>query len=150
MDIDPSNSANGASAPPKKPNGVPSHTPPGVVSLDYNEDEAGRADTALLQRRREVIVLIQQLCVMGKGVQWPSRMQLFKMLVDRGVLHALQWALTNPEDEQAGLQTIAIAGEILMTLLDHDVNGVREQILRQCEYFAGRGEPDMSLLTLVL
>lgn len=149
MDIDRPDSPNDTSAPPKKPNGVPSHTPPGVVSLDYNEDGMGRADVALLQRRREVIVLIQQLCVMGKGVQLPSRMQLFKMLVDRGVLHALQWALTNPEDEKVGLQTIAIAGEILMTLLDHDVNGVREQVLRQCEYFAGRGEPDSSLLTLM-
>ncbi|KZV75083.1 DUF625-domain-containing protein [Peniophora sp. CONT] len=148
MDVDRPESANSLS-PPKKPNGVPSHTPPGVVSLDYNEDDAGRADVSLLQRRREVIVLIQQLCVMGKGVQLPTRMQLFKMLVDRGVLHALQWALTNPEDEPAGLQTIAIAGEVLMTLLDHDVNGVREQVLRQCEYFAGREEPDLSLLTLL-
>lgn len=145
MDLDPPD----ASAPPKKPNGVPSHTPPGVVSLDYNEDETGRADTKLLKRRREVIVLIQQLCVMGKGVQLPTRMQLFKMLVDRGVLHALHWALTNPEDESSGSQTVAIAGEVLMTLLDHDVNGVREQVLRQCEYFAGRNEQDLSLLTLL-
>ncbi|VDB96798.1 unnamed protein product [Peniophora sp. CBMAI 1063] len=147
LDIDRPESVEGA--PPKKPNRVPSHTPPGVVSLDHHEDEAGRADTALLQRRREVIVLIQQLCVMGKVVQLPSRMQLFKMLVDRGILHALHWALTNPEDEPSGLQTIAIAGEVLMTLLDHDVNGVREQVLRQCEYFASRGEPDLSLLSLL-
>src|SRR3984957_20849696 len=49
--------------------------------------------------RREVVSLIQQLCVMGKNVQLPARMTLFRSLVDRGILVAVQWALSLPEKE---------------------------------------------------
>lgn len=87
--------------------------------------------TQELVRKREVIYLIQQLCVMGKNVQLPARMTLFRTLVDRGILFAVQWALSQPESDLEGLQMIAAAGEILTTLLDHDLNGVRGHVLKQ-------------------
>ncbi|KAI1787622.1 component of IIS longevity pathway SMK-1-domain-containing protein [Ganoderma leucocontextum] len=62
-------------------------------------------------RRREVVFLLQQLCMMGKNVQLPARMALFRALVDRGM--------------------IATSGEIMMALLDHDLNGVRGHVLKQ-------------------
>ncbi|KAI0920771.1 hypothetical protein AcW1_005052 [Taiwanofungus camphoratus] len=84
-----------------------------------------------LMRRREVVFLVQQLCVMGKNVQLPARMALFRTLVDRGILFAVQWALSQPETSGDGRQMIAAAGEILTTLLDHDLNGVRGHVLKQ-------------------
>lgn len=100
-------------------------------------------------RRREVILLIQQLCIMGKNVQLPTRMGLFKTLVDRGIVQPVQWALGQPEGTEFGQQMIAVAGEVLVTLLDHDVNGVREHVVTQCEGFEIRENRDESLLTLL-
>ncbi|KAF8638593.1 hypothetical protein AX17_002134 [Amanita inopinata Kibby_2008] len=90
---------------------------------DMSEDE--------VNLRREVILLVQQLCVMGKNVQLPARMALFRSLVDRGVLFAVQWALGLPEKEEVNKAMISAAGEILSALLDHDLNGVRGHVLKQ-------------------
>ena len=81
--------------------------------------------------RSEVVFLIQQLCVMGKNVQLPARMALFRALVDRGILFAVQWALALPEKEEKSKPIISAAGEILAALLDHDLNGVRGHVLKQ-------------------
>ncbi|OBZ70243.1 hypothetical protein A0H81_09778 [Grifola frondosa] len=84
-----------------------------------------------MSRRREVVFLIQQLCAMGKNIQLPARLALFRTLVDRGILFAVQWALSQPETDEDGRQMIASSGEILTTLLDHDLNGVRGHVLKQ-------------------
>jgi protein phosphatase-4 regulatory subunit 3 len=81
--------------------------------------------------RKEVIVLVQQLCIMGKNVQLPARMALFRALVDRGVLFGVQWALNLPERDTTNKPMINAAGEILVALLDHDLNGVRGHVLKQ-------------------
>ena len=86
---------------------------------------------AEISLRRDVIVLLQQLCVMGKNVQLPARMALFRTLVDRGVLFAIQWALNFPEKDDTNKQMFAAAGEVLTALLDHDLNGVRGHVLKQ-------------------
>ncbi|KAF8592690.1 DUF625-domain-containing protein [Ramaria rubella] len=89
------------------------------------------------ERRKETILLIQQLCLMGKNVQLPARLQLFRTLVDRGVLHAIQWALGRPEPLM-----ISTAGEVLGLLLDHDVNGVRQHVMKQVGV---AGKPSMGV-----
>jgi protein phosphatase 4 regulatory subunit 3 len=81
--------------------------------------------------RKEVITLVQQLCIMGKNVQLPARMALFRALVDRGVLFGVQWALSLPEKDTSNKPMINAAGEILVALLDHDLNGVRGHVLKQ-------------------
>lgn len=86
--------------------------------------------------RRQVILLLQQLCVMGKNVQLPARLALFRSLVDRGVLFAVQWAMGLPEVTEGdspsiNKPTISAGGEILSALLDHDLNGVRGHVLKQ-------------------
>lgn len=101
------------------------------------------------RRRREVILLIQQLCIIGKNVQLPARMGLFQTLVDRGIVQPVQWALGQPEGTEPGQQMISVAGEVLVTLLDHDVNGVREHVVTQCDSFELRQSRDESLLTLL-
>lgn len=84
-----------------------------------------------LSQRKEVILLVQQLCIMGKNVQLAARMALFRTLVDRGILFAVQWALGLPEREPSNRPMISAAGEILISLLDHDLNGVRGHVLKQ-------------------
>jgi protein phosphatase-4 regulatory subunit 3 len=84
-----------------------------------------------VNRRREVVFLIQQLCVMGKNVQLPARMALFRALVDRGILFAVQWALSLSEKDEPSKQLISAGGEIMANLLDHDLHGVRGHVLKQ-------------------
>ncbi|KAJ3849444.1 component of IIS longevity pathway SMK-1-domain-containing protein [Lentinula lateritia] len=86
---------------------------------------------AALELRRSVIFLIQQLCVMGKNVQLPARLALFRTLVDRGVLFAIQWALGLPEKQPVTKTMISAGGEVLAALLDHDLGGVRAHVLKQ-------------------
>ncbi|KAJ3501132.1 hypothetical protein NLJ89_g9480 [Agrocybe chaxingu] len=81
--------------------------------------------------RREVILLLQHLCTMGKNVQMPARMTLFRSLVDRGILFAVQWGLSLPEKVDANRPVISAAGEVLSSMLDHDLNGVRGHVLKQ-------------------
>ncbi|KAH8096612.1 component of IIS longevity pathway SMK-1-domain-containing protein [Cristinia sonorae] len=100
------------------------------TKMDVDTPPVSAAD-AELARRREVVFLIQQLCVMGKNVQLPARMQLFRTLTDRGILFAVQWALGQPEESEEGKSVIAAAGEILTALLDHDLNGVRGHVVKQ-------------------
>lgn len=97
--------------------------------------------------RREVVILIQQLCAMGKNVQLPARMALFRTLVDRGVLFAVQWTFGLDEKEEVSKVVINAAGEILSALLDHDLHGVRGHVHKQAiaierENEAGRIDAD--------
>ncbi|KAH9939250.1 component of IIS longevity pathway SMK-1-domain-containing protein [Epithele typhae] len=98
-------------------------------------EDSSTSDNALpaeeLTRRREVVFLVQQLCMMGKNVQLPARMALFRALVDRGIVFAVQWGLSQPESDEQGRQMIATSGEVMMALLDHDLNGVRGHVLKQ-------------------
>lgn len=96
--------------------------------------------------RRSVVQLIQHLCSMGKNVQLPARMALFRALVDRGVLFVVQWGLSrpNPETNEASRLTIGAAGEILAALLEHDVNGVRGHVLKQVIAIEKEREADKS------
>lgn len=113
-----------------KPNGVAVNgqlTRAGLYAF-ASPDELSEDEKSL---RSEVVLLIQQLCVMGKNVQLPARIQLFRSLVDRGILFAVQWALSLPEKEDKSRPIISTAGEILAALLDHDLSGVRGHVLKQ-------------------
>lgn len=101
------------------------------IKMEVDAPAGASSGDAQQTRRREVVFLIQQLCVMGKNVQLPARMQLFRTLTDRGILFAVQWALGQSEDTEDGKSMIAAAGEILTALLDHDLNGVRGHVVKQ-------------------
>lgn len=91
-------------------------------------DDLSENDVAF---RREVVALIQQLCAMGKNVQLPARLALFRTLVDRGILFAIQWAFSLPEKEDTSKSVVSAAGEITAILLEHDLHGVRGHICKQ-------------------
>ncbi|KAI0686780.1 component of IIS longevity pathway SMK-1-domain-containing protein [Cytidiella melzeri] len=109
---------------------VDASSPKPSGSLSTGSEKAASKEPEL-RLRRDVVLLIQQLCVMGKNVQLPARMALFRTLSDRGILFAVQWALAQPEGDEQGLQMICTGGEILTALLDHDLNGVRGHVLKQ-------------------
>ncbi|KAK2465946.1 hypothetical protein APHAL10511_001587 [Amanita phalloides] len=119
------------SLPPKSANGASNGRAPPARRSSYAFAPPENMSDEEVSIRREVILLVQQLCVIGKNVQLPARMTLFRSLVDRGVLFAVQWALGLPEKEEANKPMISAAGEILSALLDHDLNGVRGHVLKQ-------------------
>ncbi|KIY42881.1 DUF625-domain-containing protein [Fistulina hepatica ATCC 64428] len=92
------------------------------------------------QRRKEqVVFLLQQLCTMGKAVQLAARIALFRSLVDRGMLLIVQWALEEDErpketeeEKCMARRVVSVGGEILWTLIDHDLSGVRAHVMKQC------------------
>jgi protein phosphatase-4 regulatory subunit 3 len=84
-----------------------------------------------IRLRRQVVFLMQQLCAMGKNVQLPARMALFRTLVDRGLLFGVQWALSLSEKDPASRAVIGAGGEVFAALLDHDAFGVRSHVLKQ-------------------
>ncbi|KAL0070111.1 Platinum sensitivity protein [Marasmius tenuissimus] len=118
---------NGKVADPSNP---PASTPPPKPRA-YGYAPSEQLSEEELAHRREVILLIHHLCVMGKGVQLPARMALFRTLVDRGILFAVQWALSLSEKDPISRPMVSAGGEILGTLLDHDLNGVRGHVLKQ-------------------
>jgi len=81
--------------------------------------------------RREVLALIQQLCIMGKNVPLAARVSLFRSLVSRGILFAVQWAFSLSEKDPGSKSTMSVAGEVMSALLEHDLNGVRNHITKQ-------------------
>lgn len=105
--------------------GKPGETPHSNGSTKRQPTEAE------VKRRREVLLLVQQLCVMGKNVQLPARMHLFRILNERGIPFAVQWGLNQPESDPENLPIICAAGEILTALLDHDLGGIRSHVLKQ-------------------
>ncbi|KAG9019471.1 Platinum sensitivity protein [Tulasnella sp. 427] len=130
----------------EKPNGVDVHVDPKPADAKGKEKEVNgvtAASTSLTQlppylanlsasdmAKRDIIVLLHQLCMMGKNVQIPARLALYRALVDKGLLHALQWALSRPAEDA---QMLNCAGEILLIVCDHDVSGVRSFVVKQAD-----------------
>ena len=103
----------------------------GQTATQFSFGPAGNLTETDIAFRREVVALIQQLCAMGKNVQLPARLALFRTLVDRGILFAVQWAFSLPEKEEMSKSVVSPAGEIMAILLDHDLHGVRGHVCKQ-------------------
>jgi hypothetical protein len=107
--------------------------PPATEGL--NEDE--------IKRRKDVVALLHQLMLMGKQVQLQHRQQLYRTLVDRGLLFICEWALK--QQDPTVLNQIA---EMLSIVIDHDVNAVRTHALREHAEKRRTIAEDMSSLML--
>lgn len=100
--------------------------------VDFRTDDEGGNDA----KKRDLVVFLHQLMVMGKGLQLANRLALYRTLLDRGLLFACEWAFRQRE------AVILHAGaEILTLAVEHDVNAVRLHVLR---------EEEISRRTLVL
>ncbi|SPO22530.1 related to PSY2 - subunit of protein phosphatase PP4 complex [Ustilago trichophora] len=80
------------------------------------------------ERRSEGVLFLQQLCAMGKLIQLPARISLYRTLTDWGLLNVLQYAL-----ERLGQTARNAAAEILMTIIEYDANSVRVHVVSQTE-----------------
>jgi len=138
-----------------KPNGAHTNgsTSPGRPFSFGPPDNLAENELAI---RREVLVLVQQLCIMGKNVPLAARISLFRSLVSRGILFAVQWAFSLSEKDPEAKTIISVAGEVMSALLDHDLNGVRNHITKQAsalekESMEGRmmGEQAETLLRIM-
>ncbi|OCF33154.1 hypothetical protein I316_05199 [Kwoniella heveanensis BCC8398] len=80
------------------------------------------------ERKRDVVMFLHQLMIMGKGVQLPSRLALYRNLIDRGVLFVCEWAFKRTE-----AQLLHAGAEILTLAVEHDANAVRVHVFREDE-----------------
>ncbi|WFC97518.1 Platinum sensitivity protein [Malassezia yamatoensis] len=89
-------------------------------------------------RKHEAVLFLHQLCTMAKQIQLVSRMKLFRMLVDRGVISVAEYAIK----QRAAL--ICNAGaDILASTLEYDLNNVRVYLLDEVQ------QNQQSLFTLL-
>lgn len=79
-------------------------------------------------KKAEAIIFLQQLCAIGKQVQLPSRIALYRTLTEWGLLIVLEYALTRIESRLRNA-----AAEILMSIIEYDASGVRSHILEQVD-----------------
>ncbi|KAF8759834.1 hypothetical protein RHS01_01941 [Rhizoctonia solani] len=84
-------------------------------------------------RRKDIIRMTHQLCSTAKNVQVTTRFALYRLLVDRGVLYAIQWAFSvhNPNPDMVSVQHLC--GDILLSVMEYDPHGVRQNILQHSE-----------------
>lgn len=90
------------------------------------------------ERRCEGVLFLQQLCAMGKLIQLPVRISLYRTLTDWGLLNVLQLAL-----DRLGQAARNAAAEILMTIIEYDANSVRAHVISQVEQ---NGRPLVSMM----
>ncbi|KAJ7118588.1 component of IIS longevity pathway SMK-1-domain-containing protein [Mycena crocata] len=111
--------------------GPPTPTPAATRAGEYAYAPPADLTEDEILLRRQVVFLMQQLCAMGKNVQLPARMALFRTLIERAVLFVVQWALSHSEKDAASRAVIGAGGEVFAALLDHDAGGVRDHIMKQ-------------------
>jgi len=80
------------------------------------------------ERKHEGVMFLQQLCAMGKQIQLPSRMQLYRTLTDSGLLVVVEYALAQNEQRLRNA-----AAELLMTMIEYDADSVRSHVMEQVE-----------------
>lgn len=84
---------------------------------------APTTDATRVQKAKGV-VFVQHLCTMGKQIQLPGRIALFRCFVDAGVLPIIEYALSTSD---AALRVAA--SDVLSSLIEYDANSVRAYIL---------------------
>jgi len=80
------------------------------------------------EKKAGAIIFLQQLCAMGKQIQLPVRVALYRTLTEWGLLIVLEYALSRSE---ARLRNAA--AEILMTITEYDATGIRVHVLDQVD-----------------
>ncbi|WAR60687.1 hypothetical protein PtB15_9B626 [Puccinia triticina] len=126
--------------------------PPSMVSERANSKLDG---PALLDRKIDTIMFLQQLCAMAKHLQAPSRISFFRSLAERGILKVIEFGLSKQELIKPVIDSTVVEGEssreiaktrearedeamiksvvceVLMTIIDYDPSSVRGYCLKQ-------------------
>ncbi|KAF9353030.1 Platinum sensitivity protein [Mortierella sp. AD094] len=86
------------------------------------------SEAETLERKREVILFVQQFCSIAKTTQLPTRVGLYRTLSQSGLFNVFEMALSDEEPK------IKMAGtEIFLSAMEHDPNLVRSYIVKQAE-----------------
>jgi protein phosphatase-4 regulatory subunit 3 len=83
-------------------------------------------DSPLDQKKRDTLMFLHQLFTLAKPLQAIGRIALYRGLIDRGLLHVVEWAFRRRE-----APILHTASEILTFTLEHDTNAVRHHILKE-------------------
>ena len=75
------------------------------------------------EKQPDTVLFLHQLMIMGKSIQAPSRMTLYRNLVEQGLPAVIQWGLQQREAAVANA-----AAEMLTILTDNDVAQLRRVI----------------------
>ncbi|KAF9582402.1 Platinum sensitivity protein, partial [Lunasporangiospora selenospora] len=78
------------------------------------------------ERKRDVVLFVQQFCSIAKGLQQSARISLYRTLTQTGLFKVLEFALA---DSQSDIRTAG--AEIMLLTIEHDPNVVRSHIVKQ-------------------
>jgi protein phosphatase-4 regulatory subunit 3 len=105
-----------------------------VFSTDRSgPSSSSQTDDGNDQRRRDTVLFLHQLMLMGKSIQMPTRLALYRNLLDRCLLDVVEWAFRRSE-----APIVHAAAEMLTLASEHDVVCVRGYIVRDVEATRGR------------
>lgn len=88
----------------------------------------GPESTEPVERKHDAIFFLQHLCAIGKQIQLPSRIALYRTLAESGILSVLEHAVF---EETKKVQNAA--AEMLMVIIEYDPNSVRNHVMVQVE-----------------
>lgn len=80
------------------------------------------------EAKRDMVLLLNQLMILGKGVQQASRGALYRNLLDKGLIFAVEWALRRTE-----AQILHAGAEILTLAMESDISAIRMHVLKEEE-----------------
>jgi protein phosphatase-4 regulatory subunit 3 len=83
------------------------------------------SDSTKDEKRRDLVLFLHQLMMMGKSIQLTHRLQLYRILIERGLLFACEWAFS-----QAAATILHAGAEMLTLVVEHDPNSVRLHVVR--------------------
>ncbi|WWC85689.1 uncharacterized protein L201_000555 [Kwoniella dendrophila CBS 6074] len=98
------------------------HEPPSTSEITKNE-----GGDPVDEKKRDVVMFLHQLMIMGKGVQLPGRLALYRNLVERGLLFVCEWSFKRIESAQL----LHAGAEILTLAVEHDSNIVRLHVFKE-------------------
>jgi len=78
------------------------------------------------ERKKEAVLFIQQCCAIAKSLQQPARQQLYNNFLGHGLLSVINFGLRHSD---VGVRVGAT--DVLVSLIDHDPNMIRQTIFRQ-------------------
>lgn len=79
-------------------------------------------------KKRDTVMFLHQLVMMGKSIQLPPRLQLYRTLVDRGLLRVIEWSFRRPE-----AKILHAGAEMLTLVVEHDASSVRSFVFKEQE-----------------
>ncbi|OXH35304.1 nuclear protein [Cryptococcus neoformans] len=79
-------------------------------------------------KKRDTVMFLHQLVMMGKSIQLPPRLQLYRTLVDRGLLRVIEWSFRRPE-----AKILHAGAEMLTLVVEHDASSIRGYVFKEQE-----------------